>query len=719
MRAHTWLTALVVQAACASAPDVPRPDRAPVEGAGSGEEGAAAVVETPTVAGAPEPVEFTLTPGSDRAALLLGVSGYEVARDGFAPLQADQDHEVMARALGKQGFPEGNIVRLHDAHATRDHVLAAMARMAEQIESSEDPIRLAVVYYAGHGQQVTDQNGDEADGYDEALVLWGAHAKDPAGSYHLRDDDFGAALVRIQRALGPRGHLLVVMDMCHSGNASRSAAPTRGGVPPAGPPAKTARGASSVEEDSPGFEGSPSGDLATRVVLSAARADEHAREIKVTYAGKRRSLGALTYALVGALDALSGAQTLTYRDLFADVVHVVGMKSRSQTPQLEGPRDLALFGGRRVVAPASFSVEKALGGGRFRVAAGRLVGLDVGARVSLHRPGEAGGRFAAARVVEADELEATLAIEGPADALPTTRAVASARVVVDGPVFTDARLGVAVEPDDARALLEERAPFLRVDPASDYVLRVADGALVLEHVTSEPEAARGGEAARGERVFAIALPDGGLGDEGVQSTLLATLRALAQVDYLGAHTSRGEGLSARLGVTRYRGAGGCEGAPLGRTEGGVTARVERGASFEIDVTNTGEGDAFVYVVLLSSDRSAFLLYPPPDEASDGARVEAGARAKTPYCIGADTPGRERVRVFVSPQPLALPALFGGGGAIDLEALASGAQRPKSAAGVEASDDPRALLEASGASKGRARSRGLTTSNLLIEIVDAP
>ncbi len=710
---------LALLASCSCTSRTARPD----DGSGGARSHAARDFTKPTVEGAQDPVDFTLSPEGDRVALLLGVSKYERERDGFDPLRADQDHEVMTRALGKQGFVEGNIVRLHDAQATRGHVLDAMERMATQIESSKTPIELAVVYYAGHGQQVTDQNGDEDDGYDEALVLWGAHAEDPDGHHHLRDDDFGAALVRLQRALGPKGHLLVVMDMCHSGQSSRSGATVRGGVPPAGLAAKTAKGGVSKDEASFGFEGSGDDALATRVVLSAARADQPAREIQVTYAGKRRSLGALTYALVRSLDTLSEAGTITYRDLYADIVHIVGMKSRPQTPQLEGRRNLPLFGGKYAALPTSFSVDKALGGGRFRVGAGRMVGLDVGAKVSLYPPGSdpKTKRFAVARVEEADELESTLVIEAAPKSLPSVKTIGMARIVVDEPIFTGSKLGVAVEREEDRAFLNESAPFLRLDEGSDYTLRrvkTAKGkeSLLLEHITSEP-GANEGDGAKGKRVFSIVVPDEGFANEAFETRLLETLRAFAQLDFVGTHTSRDARLSARLDLQLYDTDTSCKGSADSTMKGPVHAELNQGVSFRVDVTNTSATDAYVYVVLMASDHTGYLLYPPPNAGVDTARTASEKRVHTHHCVEASTPDTEHVRAFVSARPLMLTALFEPEGMLDLDAMASSLQIAKSAAQTGPTDPRDVLGEPKGpSSRGEERSRGLTISNLPIEIV---
>ena len=92
----------------------------------------------------------------------------------------------------KKGFSEQNITIVKDAN------YATMKRVLQEFEDQLNPGDVAVIHYSGHGQQIMDDNGDEPDGYDEALIPVDAHAKYEKGEYegerHLRDDEFGEDL---------------------------------------------------------------------------------------------------------------------------------------------------------------------------------------------------------------------------------------------------------------------------------------------------------------------------------------------------------------------------------------------------------------------------------------------------------------------------------------------------------------------------------------------
>ena len=68
-----------------------------------------------------------------------------------------------------------------------------------------------VFHFSGHGVQKLDNNGDEADGYDEALCP--LDFEDPRGGVIL-DDEINATIVR---PLGRGVKLHAVVDTCHSG----------------------------------------------------------------------------------------------------------------------------------------------------------------------------------------------------------------------------------------------------------------------------------------------------------------------------------------------------------------------------------------------------------------------------------------------------------------------------------------------------------------------
>ena len=80
------------------------------------------------------------------------------------------------------------------------------------------------IHFSGHGQQITDLDGDEPDGYDEAWIPYDA-CKDYSGKYkgqnHIVDDELYDFLNQLRAKIGDKGKIIVVSDACHSGSGSR------------------------------------------------------------------------------------------------------------------------------------------------------------------------------------------------------------------------------------------------------------------------------------------------------------------------------------------------------------------------------------------------------------------------------------------------------------------------------------------------------------------
>jgi hypothetical protein len=157
--------------------------------------------------------------GQTRRALLIGINDYET--EDFPDLRGSvNDVEAMHDILvGKFGFAEKNVTVLTDREATRKKIFAALDALIR--ESAPDD--MVYVHYSGHGSQVKDLNGDEEDGMDETILPQDARTDDVPD---ITDDEIGEFL----RSL--RTHnVIIVLDSCHSGTATRGDIVTRS-VPP-------------------------------------------------------------------------------------------------------------------------------------------------------------------------------------------------------------------------------------------------------------------------------------------------------------------------------------------------------------------------------------------------------------------------------------------------------------------------------------------------------
>ena len=81
------------------------------------------------------------------------------------------------------------------------------------------------VHFSGHGQPYEDLDGDEPDGWDEAIVPYDARKVYITGEYegvnHITDDELNGYINAIRSIIGTNGFLYVVLDACHAGSSFR------------------------------------------------------------------------------------------------------------------------------------------------------------------------------------------------------------------------------------------------------------------------------------------------------------------------------------------------------------------------------------------------------------------------------------------------------------------------------------------------------------------
>jgi hypothetical protein len=156
----------------------------------------------------------------EKRALLIGIGDYP-AEYGWNKIHGQNDVEIIRQTLNKQGFPNQNISILVDAEATYSNITAAFEYLLD-ISNKNDIIYLQ---FSGHGQRITDADGDETDRFDEAWIPYDAHKSYSKGVYegekHITDDFLNEYLTKLRFKIGYGGKIIVIADACHSGSGSR------------------------------------------------------------------------------------------------------------------------------------------------------------------------------------------------------------------------------------------------------------------------------------------------------------------------------------------------------------------------------------------------------------------------------------------------------------------------------------------------------------------
>ncbi len=398
----------------------------------------------PTVAGLPT-----------KRALLIGI-------DEYAHLKALRGCTNDARAMDellRTGFGFTHTTLLLDADATRAGMVGAFEQLIEETASGD----IVVVYFAGHGSQLRDREGDEPSGMDSTImpVDTARDESNPAGSIDITDDEL---FLFLQRLGNKTTAITVIVDACHSGTITRDATPSETisvrGVP-ADTRAPTTPSPIPVElwpllRADGGTAAAPSGWLPMRdhyVVISGCRDDELSGELGLPQAdGSLTYHGALTYFLTQTLQNVwPGA---TYRSVFEEVsAQVTAFRQGVQHPQLEGNIDRELFGMKdippmRYVRVASVAADSA----SITLAAGAAVGFTVGTTVGVYAPGTNSTvgvlPRALADVTDVRALDCTAVVRAEGRDGELTE---SCRAVVHSAGVSDLRRSVYVQLDPADA----------------------------------------------------------------------------------------------------------------------------------------------------------------------------------------------------------------------------------------------------------------------------
>ena len=151
-----------------------------------------------------------------RRALIIGIG---VQKDvSWTKINGDKDVPYVLQMLQNTGYTD--VRTLVNEQATKADIVSAFKKLAAKCKTGD----MVYVQFSGHGQLVTDVNGDEADGWDEAWIPYDAYLKydrKDRGEKHLIDDEINVLLTGIRNKIGDSGKLLVVVDACHSGDSSR------------------------------------------------------------------------------------------------------------------------------------------------------------------------------------------------------------------------------------------------------------------------------------------------------------------------------------------------------------------------------------------------------------------------------------------------------------------------------------------------------------------
>ena len=158
-----------------------------------------------------------------RRAFLVGISEYhpgksEPSNNEWANIHGTNDVELLEATLKERKF---EITTIKNRSAKADRIRKDINTFASHCRSGD----IIYLHFSCHGQPVEDIDGDEEDGWDEALVPVDALKEYQKGKYmgenHITDDELNGYLKTIRKQVGPEGFVYVVIDACHAGSSYR------------------------------------------------------------------------------------------------------------------------------------------------------------------------------------------------------------------------------------------------------------------------------------------------------------------------------------------------------------------------------------------------------------------------------------------------------------------------------------------------------------------
>lgn len=268
-----------------------------------------------------------------KRAVLIGINRYKIPGADLRGCVNDVNN--MKKVLTKYyGFKTDDIAILTDLAATKKAMQAAIKDLVSKGRAGD----VLLLHYSGHGANVPDKDGDEADHRDEILCPTDLDWKAP-----LTDDWLRTTFDKLRKGVS----LTVIMDCCHSGTNTRALLPPDAPVISRYLPNPWDIMA---EESGRKLRGKLRGELRASPRAKRRKSDivvADIPELLITgcrdtqtsadaYIGKSYN-GALTYNLVAALNEAKGQ--ISYRDLHTRTLAKIKAGDYDQVPQLEGRKE--------------------------------------------------------------------------------------------------------------------------------------------------------------------------------------------------------------------------------------------------------------------------------------------------------------------------------------------------------------------------------------------
>ncbi len=367
--------------------------------------------------------------GIHRLALIVGVGQYKSAKipDLPGPPQDAKRFYQLLTGPNGYGFPKENVCVLVDEAATTANFKQYFSSFLIERAQPNDEV---VFYYAGHGSQTRDHNGDEPDGMDETFVF---HDARDNGIKDFIDDEFDKLLTRLHQKTS---HITVFLDSCNSGTALRGDTEFLSRyIPP--PDAETAVERSTAAKPPAAHDqktGWISQSLPGIVVFTAAGDG--------TVALEKNARGIFTDAILATFGQVNATQ-LTYAQAARQIRPLVKAESY-QIPYFQGDLQRTVFAGVNRKLPLAWEIIEAVP--QLKLGGFPLPGIGTGAEFRVYD-----GFAKGADLHDPTKAKAVIIVEESTHLNATARIISQA---VNTEPIRPGDLAILSRPGDAQRMLK-------------------------------------------------------------------------------------------------------------------------------------------------------------------------------------------------------------------------------------------------------------------------
>jgi hypothetical protein len=584
-----------------------------------------------------------------KLALIVAIGNY-MPSSGIPAIASLNDIKYIKAILHNNGFSEKDIDTLKDSQATKAAILKALDALARKAKKGD----IVLIHFSCHGQQIRDQKTieagkDEDDGYDEALLPY--DVKKPqyypgvyTGENHLRDDDLGPKLITIRNSLGNKGSLLVLLDACHSGTATRAMEFTssRGEPIPFYDPENPIEAKMDLPDDH--FFDNLSDSASNMVMISGSGPHQQNYQTEITLAGKKEQVGSLTYAFYKAMGDLP--KESDYELLFQKIKAQIQSQHPEQIPLIEGNINQRVFSGLYnpkketiflTAVDQNSSVDTI-----FKIDRGIMDGVAEGTTLKIYKPGNTeplaegiikrSDRFIAYGV-SSTSLTNGIAYEARLDEISYGNISTSIKIKTD-------------QKNDHASVLENQVrslfklyKFLTFSDNADMMIDLSKTAHGIDINLVDAI-----DSTRWQKL----ISDGDSLRSDDAKDLLTAIKNSMRVKYLRTMPDGGD--LAKFMTAQI--------TPAKSYDNKDDLVLETGDNYSLKIANAGEAKLFYTVLDITPDNKVEVLYPYKGKEPANYMVDKNGTVTRDLRVSKNSPaGREFLKIIVSKEPMDLRSVL--------------------------------------------------------------